>query len=151
MFWICRQNVLDFQQFFFLDLSTIFFGFVYNYFWICRQLFYGFVDKNKQCANDTIQWPHHCVGHTAWAPEGREGRSQAGPKGHQLEVGARRAPKLLVYTYSVIHYQPFSGSLGDGTRVKCVVASAIRHARFATLCPSCGIIAGWHHSSMTPW
>ena len=27
-----------------------------------------------------------------WAPEGREGRSQAGPKGHQLEVGARRAP-----------------------------------------------------------
>ena len=32
------------------------------------------------------------VGHTAWAPEGREGRSQAGPKGHQIEVGARRAP-----------------------------------------------------------
>ena len=28
----------------------------------------------------------------AWAPEGREGQSQAGPKGHQLEVGARRAP-----------------------------------------------------------
>ena len=26
------------------------------------------------------------VGHTAWAPEGREGRSQAGPKGRQLEV-----------------------------------------------------------------
>ena len=25
------------------------------------------------------------VGHTAWAPEGREGRSQAGPKGRQLE------------------------------------------------------------------
>ena len=23
---------------------------------------------------------------TAWAPKGREGRSQAGPKGHQLEV-----------------------------------------------------------------
>ena len=37
-----------------------------------------------------------CVGHTAWAPEGREGRSQGGPKGHRLEVGARRAPKLLV-------------------------------------------------------
>ena len=35
------------------------------------------------------------VGHTAWAPKGREGRSQVGPKGHQLEVGARRAPKLL--------------------------------------------------------
>ena len=36
-----------------------------------------------------------CVGHTAWAPEGRKGRSQGGPKGHRLEVGARRAPKLL--------------------------------------------------------
>ena len=66
----------------------IFFGFV--------EIFFGFVDKNKQCANDTIQWPHHCVGNTAWAPEGLEGRSQAGPKGHQLEVGALQAPKLLV-------------------------------------------------------
>ena len=28
--------------------------------------------------------------------EGREGRSQAGPKGRKLEVGAQRAPKLLV-------------------------------------------------------
>ena len=28
------------------------------------------------------------VGHTAWAPEGREGRSQAGPKGQKP---ARRA------------------------------------------------------------
>ena len=36
------------------------------------------------------------MGHTARAAEGREGRSRAGPKGHQLEVGARRAPKLLV-------------------------------------------------------
>ena len=32
----------------------------------------------------------------AWAPEEREGRSQDGPKGLQLEVGARRAPRLLV-------------------------------------------------------
>ena len=39
---------------------------------------------------------HICVGHTAWAPEGREGRSQGGPKGRRLEVWARRAPKLLV-------------------------------------------------------
>ena len=34
---------------------------------------------------------HHrriCLGHTAWAPEGREGRSQGGPKGRRLEVGA---------------------------------------------------------------
>ena len=28
--------------------------------------------------------------------EGREGRYQAGPKGRSLEVGARRAPRLLV-------------------------------------------------------
>ena len=59
-FWICWRN--------FLDLSTKFFGFV--------EKNLGFVDENKQCANDTIQWPHHCVGHTAWAPVGREGRSQ---------------------------------------------------------------------------
>ena len=40
------------------------------------------------------------MGHTAWAPEGREGRYQAGPKGpkgRNLEVGAQRAPRLLVY------------------------------------------------------
>ena len=36
---------------------------------------------------------HCCVGHTA---EGGEGRYQAGPKGRNLEVGARRAPRLLV-------------------------------------------------------
>ena len=36
---------------------------------------------------------HRCMGHTAWA---REGRSQGGPKCRKLEVGARRAPKLLV-------------------------------------------------------
>ena len=36
------------------------------------------------------------VGQTAWGPEGREGRYQAGPKGCNLEVGARRAPRLLV-------------------------------------------------------
>ena len=36
----------------------------------------------------TIQSLHCCVGHTAWAPEVREGRSQAGPKGQKP---ARRA------------------------------------------------------------
>ena len=39
------------------------------------------------------------MGHTAFTPEGREGRSQAGPKGRQLEVGPRRGPRLLVYIY----------------------------------------------------
>ena len=43
--------------------------------------------------NTCVQCYHY---HTAWAPEGREGRSQAGRKGHKLEVGARRTPKLLV-------------------------------------------------------
>ena len=47
---------------------------------------------NKEEDDDTIPSLHCCVGHTAWAPEGREGRSQAGPKGRQIEVGARRAP-----------------------------------------------------------
>ena len=39
---------------------------------------------------------------------GREGRYQAGPKGCSLEVGARRAPRLLVYTYILSR---FLGSL----------------------------------------
>ena len=43
----------------------------------------------------TIPSLHCCVGHTAWAPEGRDGHYQAGPKGCNLEVGARRAPRLL--------------------------------------------------------
>ena len=37
----------------------------------------------------------------ARAPEGRKGRSQAGPKGPQLEVGAQRAPRC--YTSSIIY------------------------------------------------
>ena len=46
------------------------------------------------------------MGHTAWAPEGREGRYQAGPKGRSLEVGARRAPRLLVLHIFVCHWAP---------------------------------------------
>ena len=38
--------------------------------------------------DDTIPSLHCCVGHTAWAPKGREGRYQAGPKGPKP---ARRA------------------------------------------------------------
>ena len=45
------------------------------------------------------------LGHTAWAPEGRNGRSQGGPKGRKLEVGARRAPKLLVVNIVVLNCQ----------------------------------------------
>ena len=41
-------------------------------------------------------WLHHWVGHTTWASKGRKGRSQAGPKGRKLEVGAQWAPRLLV-------------------------------------------------------
>ena len=36
------------------------------------------------------------IGHTSWAAEGRKGRSQACAKGHKQDVGAWRAPKLLV-------------------------------------------------------
>ena len=39
-----------------------------------------------------------CVGHTAWAPEGREGRYQAGPKGHSLEV-VHKMPRLFTQKY----------------------------------------------------
>ena len=31
----------------------------------------------------------------AWAPEGREGRYQAGPKGRNLEVGPRRGAETF--------------------------------------------------------
>ena len=44
------------------------------------------------------------VGHTTWAPERREVRSQAGPKGRQLEVGPQRGPRLLVlYIYRILN------------------------------------------------
>ena len=76
-----------------LDFLTKAFGFVDEIFWIGRQ---NLLNLSEKYANDTIQWPHRYMGHTAWAPEGREGRSQRGPKGRKLEVGARRAPKLLV-------------------------------------------------------
>ena len=45
--------------------------------------------KKKQFLQCTIPSLHWCMGHTAWAPEGREGRYQAGPKGRNLEVGPR--------------------------------------------------------------
>ena len=37
---------------------------------------------------DSLRW--------MWATEGCEGHSQAGAKGRQLEIGARRGPRLLV-------------------------------------------------------
>ena len=119
-FWICLWYFLDLSVIFFwfvrdifwicpwyfLDLSVIYFGFVPDIFWFSQQLLcisqYNFLISwpfflHLCCL--PFQWPHRCVGHPAWAPEGREGRSQAGPKGHQLEVEARRAPKLQVCTY----------------------------------------------------
>ena len=60
--------------------------------------------KKKQFLQCTIPSLHWCMGHTAWAPEGREGRYQAGPKGRSLEVGARRAPRLLVFVYFKFHF-----------------------------------------------
>ena len=66
---------------------------------------------------------HRCMGHTAWAPVGREGRSQAGPKGHRLEVGARRAPKLLVYIYIITRYTYLLDSLIAVIRSLCSLSN----------------------------
>ena len=49
------------------------------------------------------------VGHTAWEPQGREGQSEGGPKGLQLEVldevGAQWGPKLLyLYIWATPHH-----------------------------------------------
>ena len=95
IFWICRRDFLDLLMKFFVFVGN-FFGFVDKIFCICGQ---NLLSLSEKYANDTIQWPHRYMGHTAWAPEGREGRSQRGPKGRKLEVGARRAPKLLVCIY----------------------------------------------------
>ena len=53
----------------FVWISLVSFVFLGDFFWIYRYLM------------------HPSVGHTTWAPEGCKGRSQAGPKCHQLEVG----------------------------------------------------------------
>ena len=54
--------------------------------------------KKKQTKNKfSNALSHHCTDAWVTRPEGREGRYQAGPKGRNLEVGARRAPRLLVY------------------------------------------------------
>ena len=49
--------------------------------------------------DDTIPSLHCCVGHTAWAPEGREGRNQAGPKGPKP---ANNMTKLLHITSNFV-------------------------------------------------
>ena len=54
---------------------------------------------------------------------GREGRCQAGPKGHRLEVGARRAPKLLVYIYIIIRYTYLLDSLIAVIRSLCSLSN----------------------------
>ena len=54
---------------------------------------------------------HLCVGHTAWAPEGRERLSQAGPaEGHQLEVGAQQVPSSGGKLYKKQLPSDFNGS-----------------------------------------
>ena len=54
----------------------------------------------NDCNDDADNDDKLAMRHFNWAPVGREGRSQAGPKGRQLEVGARRAPRLLVVNMS---------------------------------------------------
>ena len=70
--------------------------------WVCALDFYIFLeeeeeddDDNEEDANEEEEEDkgllahylmHRCVGHTAWAPEGRKGQSQGGPKCRKLEV-----------------------------------------------------------------
>ena len=57
----------------------------------CTKVFFviDFDDKEEDDDDDEDKddLMHCCVGHTAWAPEGRKWRSQAGSKIRQLEVG----------------------------------------------------------------
>ena len=55
-------------------LCDIFFGFHGDLFWISHY-------PQAISVKRTIQSPHRCVGHTAWAPKGRDGWSQADLKG----------------------------------------------------------------------
>ena len=108
-FWICWQFFFGFVDDFFLDLSTNFVLYLLTkFFWICWR---NFLDLSTKCFGfvDVLFWI--CVSHTAWAPKGHEGRSQAGPKGQQLEVGAQRVPKLLVF---YIIYFIFNFSFKEG-------------------------------------
>ena len=66
-----------------------------------RSVFYPIRVCNGSTTLDLWTGVEGVVGHTAWAPEGHEGRYQAGPKGRNLEVGARRAPTLLVWNIAV--------------------------------------------------
>ena len=74
---------------------------------------------------------NHCVVHTVWAPEGRKGRSQAGQKSHQLEVGGRRARKLLVTYISIFYFHAIAKwdkeILHQGNRFHCCVGSRNHH------------------------
>ena len=71
-----------------------------------------FWKKNPQKSLNFSLLYASCLGHKAWVPEGCEGKSQAGPKGCQLEVRARRAPKLLyVYINFEIYFFKFEINL----------------------------------------
>ena len=91
-FWICWN--------FFLDLITKSFGFVDEIIWICRQnllglstKFFEFVGKICQRHYPMTASLHGSHGLSAWRARRTKSR---GPKGLQLEVGAQRAPRLLV-------------------------------------------------------
>ena len=53
--------------------------------------------------------PHHCEGHTAWPPERRKGRSQAGPKGHQKPLVKYNLPSPCI-NVNILHFHgvPFT-------------------------------------------
>ena len=66
-------------------------GYMYHGYIHHGYMYHGYMHHGYMC-HGHMHHRHICVGHMARAPEGRKGRSQGGPKGRRLEVGARRAP-----------------------------------------------------------
>ena len=64
------------------------------------------------------------VGHTAWAPEGREGRSQAGPK---VQKPTRRAAKTSDGTYII---GPFLTLVGKASKNQKFICRAKSYPRW---------------------
>ena len=56
-------------------------GIIGDFFWISQKKIMAFSIFSLKFLWFSHYLMQRCVGHTAWAPEGHEGRSQAGPKG----------------------------------------------------------------------
>ena len=85
------------------DLLTRYFGFVNENFWFADKIF-GFVDKMFWICRQN--WYGNllmkCFGpEEAWRAKRRPEVPKGGPKGHRLEVGPQRGPRLLVQYISL--------------------------------------------------